>query len=253
MAEAERTYKALVVDDSGVARKILCEHLATRAPELLIDQATNGREAVEQFTERSYDIVFLDLTMPVMDGVEALREIRALGREVVVVMVSASGEERHQRRAARFGASAFIKKPYSALHVAQALRLAVPRPPRVRILIVDDSHVQRRVVQTLLSAALPNVEYSEAADGLEGLREALQGEPDLVFLDQNMPRLNGEHVVQEIKKALPMTKIAILSGESAAAFEDRLMGLGADMILEKPVNPAVLLTQVFSMVDVSAA
>lgn len=245
----QKTVRGLVVDDSRVARKILCQHLAERAPDLEIEQAACGREALDRFRTNPHDVVFLDMTMPEMDGVEVLRRIRLLGRRVVVIMVTGADDDTSRARAAGYGASAYMPKPYSSFDVARVLRLAIPQPPGIRLMAIDDSSVQRRVLQATLAAALPDAQFLEASNSVEGLRIALEYQPDLIFLDQNMPLLNGEHVLQELKTALPMTKVTMLSGETEPEFVERMTKLGADLVLPKPLEPTQLLTALFAMFE----
>lgn len=253
MDAAEPKARALVVDDSGVARRVLCAHLRERAPELEIDTAEDGRQALELFDAGAYDVIFLDITMPVMDGLDALREIRKRGRGVVVVIVSAGEVCENTRRAARYGASAFISKPYSALHIQSALKLAGVGQPALNILIIDDSRTQRAVLRATLEAVGLDCRIDEAGDGPEGLRKYFSEGPDLVFLDLNMPRLGGEDVLKEMKAAGAFARIVMLSADERADVRDACGKLGADAFLSKPISPAAVVRTVYAMLDVSGS
>lgn len=102
----------LVVDDSKMSRKLVIRALPTEwnAP---IHQATNGLEALELFKEKSPDIVFLDLTMPELDGFGVLAALQEQGSQVPVIVISADIQTQAYERAISLGARAFIQKPMS--------------------------------------------------------------------------------------------------------------------------------------------
>lgn len=102
--------RVLVVDDTLFMRtnlKLILQGLG----HLVVAEAANGKEAVEKYKECKPDVVTMDITMPVMDGLSALREIRALDGGAVVVMVSALGQEAIVREAIVAGAKNYILKP----------------------------------------------------------------------------------------------------------------------------------------------
>ncbi len=106
--------KILVVDDSSFSRKMIIrtipEHIR-KSSEII--EAENGKEAVEKYEEFKPDIVFLDLTMPVMDGFEALYHIRSKHPDAKVIVISADVQQQAVREVMELGAKAFIKKPIS--------------------------------------------------------------------------------------------------------------------------------------------
>jgi chemotaxis response regulator CheB len=85
--------KILIVDDSKLARMGVIKSLNKIEPSAELLQACNGLEAVEIFKLESPDVVFLDLTMPVMDGFEALKEIIAINANAQVIVISADIQE----------------------------------------------------------------------------------------------------------------------------------------------------------------
>ncbi|MEW5831416.1 MAG: response regulator [Campylobacterota bacterium] len=106
--------KILAVDDSKVARLFLIKTLKEVEPGAQILEAENGLVALELFKEHAPDIVFLDLTMPVMDGYQALREIMALNPKAQVVIVSADIQSQAQALVMELGAKAMVPKPITS-------------------------------------------------------------------------------------------------------------------------------------------
>ena len=100
----------LVVDDSPMARKMLIKALPP-AWDIEITQAGNGIEALEQYRAGKGSVIFLDLTMPEMDGYGVLAELRKQDLNAFVIVVSADIQPEAQERVRSMGAIAFVKKP----------------------------------------------------------------------------------------------------------------------------------------------
>lgn len=102
----------LIVDDSKISRKWLIEMIPKKIAESAeIIEGENGEEAIKLFQEHQPDIVFLDITMPVLDGFAALQHIRTLNPEALVVMISADRQKSTKEKVLALGASAIISKP----------------------------------------------------------------------------------------------------------------------------------------------
>lgn len=103
----------LVVDDSRMSRKLVIKSLPEEW-DAEIRQAANGVEALELFHEKTPDVVFLDLTMPELDGFGVLAALKEEGSKVPVIVISADVQTEAYERAIGLGARAFIQKPMSA-------------------------------------------------------------------------------------------------------------------------------------------
>jgi two-component system chemotaxis response regulator CheY len=103
--------KALIVDDSAVMRKVLIGALA-RAQITDIDQAADGQEAIEMVQVAAYDLVLMDWNMPRKLGIDAVREIRALGKTMPIIMVTTEAEKGRVVEALKAGANNYVIKPF---------------------------------------------------------------------------------------------------------------------------------------------
>lgn len=102
----------LVVDDSKISRKWLIEMIPKKIVENAeIIEGCNGEEAIALYDQHKPDVVFLDITMPVVDGFEALERIRFINPEALVVMISADRQKSTKEKVLSLGASAIISKP----------------------------------------------------------------------------------------------------------------------------------------------
>lgn len=112
--------RVLVVDDAAFMRLSLRTMLERNGYEV-VGEAENGRIGVQKYMELKPDIVTLDITMPEMDGLQALKAIRQMDSSSKVLMVSAMGQETYVREAVISGAKGFIIKPYKEEHIIKTL------------------------------------------------------------------------------------------------------------------------------------
>ena len=110
----------LLVDDSRTSRKIL-RNILEGAGHTIVDEATDGEQAIEKYIASKPDVITLDITMPVMDGIEALKQIKLVDSEAKVVMVSASSQKDKLIEAVKYGAEDFIAKPFEPSQIVSVL------------------------------------------------------------------------------------------------------------------------------------
>ena len=113
----------LVCDDSMFARKSLCMYIATLGIKNVYE-AADGQEAVEKYKANKPDVVFMDIVMPVITGIEALTQIKEFDPEAKVIMASSVGTQNHLKSAIKAGAADFLQKPISNEQVKQILENA---------------------------------------------------------------------------------------------------------------------------------
>jgi two-component system, chemotaxis family, chemotaxis protein CheY len=114
--------KVLIVDDSAVMRKIVERALRQAGLELNeVLEASNGAEALAEVQKGSLDIILSDINMPVMDGLEFLRNLATLdaGKGVPVVMITTEGSEARVVEALSVGAKGYIRKPFTPEQVKE--------------------------------------------------------------------------------------------------------------------------------------
>lgn len=113
--------KVLIVDDAAFMRISIKNSLLKNGFDV-VGEAENGAVAVEKYKELSPDIVTMDITMPVMGGLDALKAILATDSNAKVIMVSAMGQEAIVRDAVLSGARGFIVKPFKEDGLLSALK-----------------------------------------------------------------------------------------------------------------------------------
>lgn len=116
----------LVVDDAAFMRMMIRDILAKEG--YSIHEAVNGRDAIEKYDEVHPDLVTMDITMPEMDGIEALRAIRATYPEARILMVSAMGQQKMIVDALEAGALDFLVKPFQPTKVLATVKKCLHAP-----------------------------------------------------------------------------------------------------------------------------
>lgn len=117
--------KILVVDDAAFMRKVIKDTLSKSGYTELFE-AVDGADAVEKFSEIHPDLVIMDITMPNMDGIEALRNIMGSDANAKVVMCSAMGQESMVMEAIKLGALDFIVKPFKQDRIVATVSKILP-------------------------------------------------------------------------------------------------------------------------------
>lgn len=114
----------MIVDDAMFMRKMLTDILVKQG-HTVVCEASNGEEAVTMYKTHKPELVTMDITMPVMDGIEAVKRIRAADPQAVILMFSAMGQQAMVIDAIQAGAKDFIVKPFNAERVTEAITKAM--------------------------------------------------------------------------------------------------------------------------------
>ncbi|ERI08276.1 response regulator [Aneurinibacillus aneurinilyticus] len=113
--------RILIVDDASFMRMMIKGFL-TKHGYTVADEAANGAEAVEKYKQVSPDLVTMDITMPEMDGIEAVKAIRQMDPSAKIIMCSAMGQQNMVVQAIQAGARDFIVKPFQEERVIEAIK-----------------------------------------------------------------------------------------------------------------------------------
>ena len=114
--------KILISDDSILARKQLKDIINSIGEGAEFIDAANGQEAIDKYKETTPDITFLDIVMPVKDGIEAVKGIMEINKDAQIIIVSSVGTQSQLKAALEAGAKDFIQKPIEASHVETLLQ-----------------------------------------------------------------------------------------------------------------------------------
>jgi CheY-like chemotaxis protein len=175
--------------------------------------AESGLECMTLLEQGGIDLAFIDVNMPEMSGMEAVRRARVNGDKTFITLMSTSAGSPRLKLAREFRAYEFLVKPFTAGDVLGILTTYRSISRRTRTLIVDDSPTIRHVIMRVLKGSVFNLAIEEAASGVRALKLFADGGYDLVFLDYNMPGLDGLHTLDRIRANDPNTKVIMMSAD----------------------------------------
>ena len=117
--------KNILICDDAAFMRMMIKDILTKNGYNVVGEAENGLKAVEKYTETKPDLVLMDITMPEMDGIQALKKIKELDPGATVIMCSAIGQQAMVIESIQAGAKDFIVKPFQADRVIEAVKKVV--------------------------------------------------------------------------------------------------------------------------------
>jgi len=263
MLAAINGMRVLLVDDNPAARALLAESLVTLP--LRVELAGDGHEALALIraadSGQPYGVVFTDLQMPDMDGIELIDAVNAdpnLALPPRMVLLGSHGSDAARLRVESAHADGFLMKPVSASMLVDMLAdlfapqardaLAHPAdaPLRFRdltILLVEDNEINQQIAGELLRAA--GIHVDVAGNGriaLDMLDAAGPGRYGMVFMDVQMPEMDGHEATRRIRADARFATLPVIAMTAHAMVEerDRCFAAGMNDHLAKPINPPQL-------------
>ncbi|MFC1543213.1 response regulator [Candidatus Neomarinimicrobiota bacterium] len=197
----------LIVDDDV--------HFADSTADLLSEKGfhcvgvNSGLEAINKVKETTFDVILLDMKMPVLNGVETYKEIKKIAPQTIVVLVTAYRVEELIREALREGAYAVLKKPLDFDRVVQIIERA--KKGGALILVVDeDPNASRYIKENLEQHGFV---VSVPDNSMEASKIAKERPYNVIFIDTQIPSLSAFIIYLEIKKINPDVITVILTGQ----------------------------------------
>ena len=219
----------LVVDDLRSIRLTLGGILEDEGYNVVL--AENGYQAIEAAKKTPFDLVFMDIKMPGINGVQTFREIKKINPEAVVIMMTAYSVEDLIKEALEEGAYAVVYKPFDIEKIVSIIESALQK---TLILVVDDSFSDRET----LKAILEEKGYSvvTAGTGSEALARVRDKRFDIIFLDVKLPDIDGVDFFEQVKAIDPDVAVIMMTGYSETELMQRVISQGAYTCIYKPFN-----------------
>ena len=187
----DRPAKMLVADDSQVTLKIFRD-VAQRSCSLLsVIETTNGRDCIKLLGQGDIDLAFIDIHMPEMSGLDALRGARHVGLKTFVTLMSGPSSMRFRPLARELKAYEFLVKPFGVRDVESVIRTYRRAMQATSVLVVDGSATMRKLVRHALDGSIFRMECYEAPDAETALTDCRRTRIDVVFLDCTTPDAGG--------------------------------------------------------------
>jgi two-component system chemotaxis response regulator CheY len=117
--------KNILICDDAAFMRMMIKDILTKNGYNIVGEAENGQKAVEKYNETKPDLVMMDITMPEMDGIQALKKIKETDANAKIIMCSAMGQQAMVIESIQSGAKDFIVKPFQADRVLEAVKKAI--------------------------------------------------------------------------------------------------------------------------------
>jgi len=198
----------LIVDDNISQCKTMSFILKRKGYN--VTTASNGPEAITKVKKSSFDIIFMDIKMPLMDGVETYKRIKKINPEVKVIMMTAYAVEDLVQEALAEGAHGIVYKPLDIQKVLGIVRKANKNKQGILILVVDDEPITCTTLKNMLIEKRYKVAIANT--GEEAINIAKKKAFDIIFIDMKLPTLNGLETYLAIKKVNPEAVAVLMTG-----------------------------------------
>ncbi|MCK4760937.1 MAG: response regulator [Candidatus Aminicenantes bacterium] len=224
----------LIVDDNVSQCKTMAFIMQRKGYTVSI--AENGPQAIEMVEKQPFDIIFMDIKMPLMNGVEAYKRIKKIRPDTKVMMMTAYAVEDLVQQALEEGAFGIIYKPIDIEKILELVETARQNNEGALILVVDDDPSTCTTLKNILIKK--GFRVGIAHTGEEAIETAGQETYDIIFIDMKLPTLNGLETYLAIKKVNPRAVAVMMTGyrqEMAELVETALYN-NAYACLYKPLN-----------------
>lgn len=260
--------RILVVDDNEHNRLILQHTLSNWG--LVAECAASGQEAISILAgNSSYDAIIMDYMMPELNGIDTIRLIREMSRpdpseQPVILLYSSFDDAFIHQECQRLGVHFKLIKPVRSGDLFDCLCNLHSRPAEAQaqvsgrrtmafsvidqispvIMVVEDVPMNLLLISELLKKMIPGATVIEARDGLEAVAKFAQSRPDIVFMDLQMPNLDGYSACQQIRAAETSggshVPIIALTASALKGEKERCQAVGMDDLINKPIDPRTL-------------
>ena len=266
----------LIVDDNATNRTILNKTMVSFG--CFPEEVESGKEALtlidlRMAEDRPFDAILLDHQMPEMDGEDVIRAVRSQPRlnHTRILILTSVGERGDARRFKEMGCAAYLTKPVRQSQLLDALAEALVDPDgedrtdqkargagiitrhslgedsvgRARVLVAEDNLVNQKVALRILEKGGHKVDV--AGNGKEAVDALKNASYDMVFMDVQMPEMDGYAATREIRKMAPEYRelpIIAMTAHAMKGDREKCIASGMDDYISKPVSPKALLEMV---------
>ena len=203
----EKQVNILIVDDNINLAQSMSLILKHKGYE--VTTAKDGPEAIEKVKESPFDIIFMDIKMPFMNGVETHREIKKIRPDTIVIMMTAYAVEELVAQAIEEGAYGIIYKPLDIDKAISLIGRSREKKQGAMILVVDDDPGTCMTLKNIL--VRKGYQVGIAHNGEKAITMAKEKTYDIIFVDMKLPTMNGLEVYLKIKSINPKIVTIIMT------------------------------------------
>ena len=232
----QRAISMLIADDSHTVQQLLIDAArASRLP-LRLTATDNGRDCLTLLNGSNIDLAFIDVHMPELSGTDAFWSARKQGIDTFVTLMSNPPAPEAVALATKLKPYEFLFKPFGPNDVIGIIKTYARISAPTKVLVVDDSTTVRQLVQKVVRGSVFNCQITEAGDGETALTLSRTSEFDAIFLDYNMPGMDGLATMKRLMLIQPSANVVMISAEHNLDRESQALSSGACAFLHKPFD-----------------
>jgi len=248
-------HRLLVVDDNEFSRMALISMLTSIGVHGI--PANNGMQALKILEEdKTIDAILMDEIMPYLDGLETISKIKSAGVNTPVFLMSFDRQAEPDKASFYLGYQQILKKPVTLRSLINALsntlieEVKTKSPGQVEpilersinLMIAEDNVVNLFLARTIIKQLMPNCVLFEAKNGLEAVEIFRQHQPEITFMDIQMPQLSGYEATLQIRMEYPLltNPIIALTAGTVIGERERCLSAGMNDYISKPLVKADL-------------
>jgi len=228
----------LVVDDLHSMRLTLGGILEDEGHN--VATVEDGYQAIEAVRKTHFDVIFMDIKMPGINGVQTFREVKKIDPKAAVIMMTAYSVEDLVKEALEEGAYTIVYKPFDIDKIIAIIQELLRE--KILILIVDDRFADRETLKTILEDK--GYRVATARDGAEAIQMVKERHYDIIFLDVRLIGMDGVETFERVKEIDPKAAVIMVTGYTEEDLVKRAVSGGAYTCIYKPFDMERVITLV---------
>ncbi len=245
--DSKQKFRVLIVDDDASLARTTALILARKG--YAVTTAVDGPEAIERVKENPFDVILMDIKMPLMDGVETYRRIKRIRTDSAVIMMTAFAVEELIQEALQEGAYGILYKPLDIEKMIALIEKALGGERGAFILLVDDDPATCTTLRSIL--AKKGHQVATAHTGEEAIAVTREAAYDILFVDIKLPTINGLETYLAIKEINPEAVAVMMTAfrQEVADLVEAALSNDAYTCLYKPIEMEQLLRLVAEIAE----
>jgi DNA-binding NtrC family response regulator len=249
--DSKQKVRVLIVDDDASLARTTALILSRKG--YTVTTAVDGPEAIERVKENPFDVILMDIKMPLMDGVETYRRIKQVRTDCAVIMMTAFAVEELIQEALQEGAHGILYKPLDIEKMMALIDKAIRSQQGAFILLVDDDPATCTTLRGILAKS--GYQVATAQTGEEAIAVTRQAAYDILFVDIKLPTINGLETYLAIKEINPEAVAVMMTAfrQEMADLVEAALSNDAYTCLYKPIDIEQLLRLVAEIAEKKAS
>lgn len=242
----------LIIDDNETNRFIMRKYLEKL--NLNIEEVVNGVEALKKLKEKKYDLLLIDKNMPIMDGIEFTEKINEIKELKGIKKILLSSTLDNLMEITKLNYDAIIPKPIkrevlieSIISIFRNDILKLKKLEKIeknkiienmKVLLVDDNEINREVGKVILENF--NIIVDLAESGEEAIEKIKISKYDIIFMDIQMPVMDGYETTRIIRELNKDTPIIAMTAHAMSQYKEKALKIGMNDFITKPISPDMI-------------